>query len=182
MLHREIDDSELRILEAGEPSFLTPAEQVEGLIKRLRRVETEHNNMIDAASKINENYAARIQHLEKLRVHDDNMRKRNQAAAVEQALAHGGPYVFNRWRNWKGTPFDMQDVSVGICEALTQNGVIAWNGDGVSIVAQMVEAGHRRAEKAEKERDELLIANRTAKKPKTLNKSRPRGRKGKNTR
>lgn len=162
MLNREIDDLELKMLEAGEPTVLSEAEKVEGLIKRLCRVEAETSKMIEAASLINEQYSLRIQKLEKMRTHDENMRKRNQDEAAEQALKRGGPYIFNRWRNWEGTPFDMSDVCAAICEALTQNGVIAWNGDGVSIVAQMVEAGHRRAEKAEKERDEFKALNRAS--------------------
>lgn len=153
MLHREIDDVELKLLESGEPTVLSEAEKVEGLIKRLHRVEVESEQLLEAASKVNENYARRIQELEKLQKHTDGQRKRFIDEAAEQAAKRGGPHIFNRWRNWSGTPFDMSDVCAAICEALTTHGVIAWNGDGVSIVAQMVEAGHRRAEHAEKERD-----------------------------
>jgi len=130
MLWREIDDKELADLDAGT-SVLSLKEQVEGLRARLRRLET--------AQAIAE-----------------EQRQRCRANAVEEAKRRGGPYLFNRWRDWEGTPFDYGDVCAAIVEALTQEGVQAWLGDGTSIVTQMVEAGHTRAVKAETEREAAL--------------------------
>lgn len=131
MLGREITDAELVELDAGT-STLDPTEQVEGLRARVRRLER-----LDAIA--------------------EEQRRNSRERAVAEALVRGGPGVFNRWRNWDGTPFDYGEVCVAIVEALTQEGVQAWIGDGVSIVAQMVEAGHDRAVKAEKEREELGV-------------------------
>ena len=60
-----------------------------------------------------------------------------------------------RWRG-RGSPPPKsnatnywQELYGAICDALTQEGVIAWTGDGTSIVAQMIDAQVRAREKAE---------------------------------
>lgn len=130
MLGRELTDLELVEFDAGI-STLTPAELLAGLRARVRRLEMEHARARDQS-------------------------RHCRASAVEEAQRRGGPYLFNRWRDWSGTPFDSGEVTAAIVEALTQEGISAWNGDGVSLVTQMVEAGHARAVKAELERDEAL--------------------------
>ena len=60
-----------------------------------------------------------------------------------------------RWRG-RGSPPPKsnapnywQELGSAICDALTQEGVIAWAGDGTSIVAQMIDAQVKAREKAE---------------------------------
>lgn len=62
-----------------------------------------------------------------------------------------------QWNIRQGNPpKSMDECTLATLEALIlQGGIVAWDGDGVSCVAQMVWAQHRRAEKAEVELAEL---------------------------
>lgn len=46
-------------------------------------------------------------------------------------------------------PYDMQEVGMAICDALTREGCVAWWGDGTSCVEQMIRLQWKRAERAE---------------------------------
>ena len=69
-----------------------------------------------------------------------------------------------RWRGWgspppkSDTPNYWQELYGAICDALTQEGIVAWPGDGTGIVTQMIDAQVKAREKAEAENARLREA------------------------
>lgn len=49
-----------------------------------------------------------------------------------------------KWRTDPPAEFDQREATAAILDALNREGVVAWDGDGVSCVMQMLEALHKR--------------------------------------
>lgn len=71
--------------------------------------------------------------------------------AVEQLGAKPGELIQEYRDHQKPLKFDFSRAYAAVCEALTQEGIAAWCGDGTGIVIDMIHVQVQRAEKAEAE-------------------------------